>query len=574
MKLFRHISTVAILAILLLFLGNNSCKDDFLDIPPNGAVGSDQLVSHEGLEGSLIATYSSLLGRRGFFSDPSNWIWGSILGGDANKGSVADDVDVINSIQSYLVLPNNAAVLEKYQVIYEGVSRANATLQLVDKAKEAMVDISNLDRIRAEARFLRGHYYFELKKIFNNTPFVDENWDGFSPAPNDRDLWPFIEADFQFAYEYLPETLEQIGRVNKWAAASYLAKTYVFQKKYAEAKVLFDLILSQGKTTAGDKYALLDYYPDAFRSLYDNNSESVFAVQAAVGTGDWINANFGLVLNFPHSSPGSPPAPGGCCGFFQPSFDLANSFRTSSSGLPFLDQSYNDSENALKSDMGVNSADSFVPDQGFLDPRIDHSIGRRGIPYLDWGLHPGQPWIRSQAYGGPYSPKKFVYYSSGAGIEYESGAWAGFTAVNYNIIRFADVLLLAAETEIELNNLEKGREYINRVRLRAKNSFLPEANANYFIELYPPFASQEEAVNAMRFERKLELSGEGHRFFDLVRWGIAPEVLNDYLSHESQYINQPFAGAKFTSGKNEYLPIPQTEIDLQGSDVLRQNSGY
>ena len=133
---------------------------------------------------------------------------------------------------------------------------------------------------------------------------------------------------------------------------------------------------------------------------------------------------------------------------------------------------------------------------------------------------------------------------------------------------------MAAEAEIELNNLDKALEYINRVRTRAINSPVPDAAANYVISTYPSFANQAQARTAVRFERKLELSGEGHRFYDLVRWGIAKEVLDAYLLHEKKFLNTPFIEASFTINKNEYLPIPQNEIDLQGAEVLIQNPGY
>lgn len=559
------------LSILLWF--TIGCTNNFLEVPPTSSLSSDELSSQVGLEGALIGTYSMLLGRSGFFSDATNWLWGSILGGEANKGSESADQAVVNVIQAYAVQSNNPVVLEKYRALYEGVARANATLRLLQFADET-VSNTTITTIEAEARFLRGHYYFELKKMFNNTPYVDESWDEVTPVKNDRDLWPFIEADFQFAYDHLPETHNEIGRANKWAAASYLAKTYLFQQNFLEAKSLFDIVIANGMTTSGHDYDLVSFYADVFRSTNDNHAESIFAVQAAVGTGSVVNGNLGMVLNFP-SGGGGNDRPGGCCGFFQPSMDLANSFRTNEAGLPLLDNAYNDPAHALITDLGLNSNDTFLLDTGNLDPRIDHSIGRRGIPYLDWGLHPGMDWIREQAYGGPYSPKKFSYYKEGIGIENDGTSWTpGFTAVNYNILRFADVLLMAAEAEIELNNLDKALEYINRVRARAMNSPVPDANANYVINLYPTFTDQSEARLAVRFERKLELAGEGHRFFDLVRWGIASEVLNTYLQHENQYLVSPFAGANFTPDKNEYLPIPQNEIDLQGVDVLMQNKGY
>lgn len=558
-----------------------ACKDSFLDVPPTGSLSSTELSSKAGLEGSLIATYSMMLGRGfvadAFYNDVSNWFWGGVLGGDANKGTNAGDQSQVNEIQTYSTQTTNRSVLTKYAASYEGIARANATLKLVGVAQETVSD-EDKTRISAEARFLRGLYYFELKKNFNNTPYVDEAWDEITPVSNNADLWPFIEADFQYAYDNLPEIQSGAGRANKWAAAAFLGKTYLFQKKYAEAKAKFDEVIANGKTATGIPYALTPYYADAFNAAFDNNSESVFAVQAAANTGTVNNANPALVLNFPNGSSG-PEKPGGCCGFNQPSFELANSFRTNANGLPLLDGSYNSSANQLVDDRGKSSADPFTPDAGNLDPRLDHSVGRRGIPYLDWGPHPGFDWIRDQAYAGVYSPKKFVYYKDGGGSAHDASSWTpGYTAMNYNLIRFADVLLMAAEAEVELGNLDKALEYVNMVRTRAKNSPVLDANgqpaAHYVINTYASFASQDEARNAVRFERKLELSGEGHRFYDLVRWGIAEPTLNAYLEHEKPLTNAPFAGAHFTANKNEYLPIPQSEIDLQGTDVLKQNPGY
>ncbi|MDN5202161.1 RagB/SusD family nutrient uptake outer membrane protein [Fulvivirgaceae bacterium BMA10] len=565
------------LTLLIMFLSTVACKDSFLDVAPTGSLGETELSSKAGLEGSLIATYSMLLGRSGFYSDASNWFWGSVLGGDANKGTNAGDQSQVNEIQTYSTQTNNASVKQKYDALYEGVARANGTLALVAVAGE---DVSEADktRIAAEARFLRGHYYFGLKKNFNDTPYVDENWDGLEAVSNNSDLWPMIEADFQFAFDNLPETQSDAGRANKWAAGAYLGKTLLFQGDFAGAKAIFDQVIASGQTANGQAYDLVPNYANVFRSTNDNNEESVFAVQAAAGTGSINNANPAMVLNFPHGSTG-PARPGGCCGFFQPSLELANSFRTDANGLPLLDNSYNDAANALVTDLGLTSGDAFTPDAGNLDPRLDHSIGRRGIPYLDWGPHPGFDWIRDQPYGGPYSPKKFIYYQAGDGTENDVSSWTpGYTAVNYNIIRFADVLLMAAEAEVELNNLGTALDYINRVRTRAMNSPVKNPDdtdaANYVMGLYTSFASQSEARDAVRFERKLELSGEGHRFYDLVRWGVAEPVLNAYLAHENGFLKSPFAGAQFTAGKNEYLPIPQDEIDLQGADVITQNPNY
>jgi hypothetical protein len=285
-------------------------------------------------------------------------------------------------------------------------------------------------RVTAETRFLRGHFYFDQKVHFNNVPYVDENWDGIEPVPNNQDIWPMIEADFMFAFNNLAETMSDVGRANKWAAAAYLAKTYLYQQKWSEAKGLFDQILVNGVTANGTPYGLLPNYGNAFRATFDNSSESVFASQAAAGTGSVNNANAGMVLNFPHGTAG-PPRPGGCCGFNQPSQELVNSHRVGANGLPLAEGTWNSPAEAVGSDLGLQSGDAFSVDQKPIDPRVDHSIGRRGIPYLDWGPPPGLDWIRSQPNGGPYSPKKFISYESGLGVENGGSGWApGDTTVS------------------------------------------------------------------------------------------------------------------------------------------------
>jgi len=567
MKKLIYIFLIVVTTIFCI----TSCSDEFLEINPTGSLSSEILATEVGIDLALISSYSMLLGRGGYYADASNWLWGSVLGGDANKGTNAGDQPQINEIQTYNAQTNNESILEKYSATFEGIARANNTLKLVALAEDAAVDVKN--RVIAEARFLRGHYYFDLKKNFNDVPYVDENWDGVEKVGNDLNLWEPITADFQYAYDNLPGTMTDAGRANKWAARTYLGKALLFQGKYADAKVVFDDVMQNGTTAKGEPYGLLDNYADCFRSTIDNSKESVFASQAAAGTGTVNNANPGMVLNFPQGGPST------CCGFFQPSNELVNSFRTNDSGLPLIDGSYNNDDYKIKNDLGIESTDEFIPDSGNIDPRLDHSVGRRGIPYLDWGIFPGKSWVRDQPYGGPYAPKKFIYYKAGTGTENDGSSWTpGYTAVNYNIIRYADVLLMAAECEIELGNLDAGRALINQVRERAKNS--PVTNddgnmaANYHIELYESFADATEARNAVMMERKLELSGEGHRFYDLVRWDIAAETLNAYLAYEDMLLRSPFSGASFTANKNEYLPIPQNEIDLLGADVLKQNPGY
>lgn len=568
-------------SLLVLALIAFACKDSFLSVPATGQLANAQLTSKKGIDGALIAAYSQVNGRGNRMATPANWVWGSIRGGDANKGTDPGDFSDINPIQRFENNSTQGVIADAWSGRYEGVARCNLVLRLL---KSAQSDVTQADAtsFAAQARFLRAHYYFQLKRDFNNTPYVDENIDyggGIEKVKNDQDLYPKIEADLKYAYDNLPETQGQVGRVNKWAAAAYLAKVYLYQKKYTEAKALFDNIIANGKTSNGKKFALEAKYGDLYKAKNDNNAESVWAYQAAANTGSVNNANPEFDLNFPYNT--GPNGPGNCCGFFQPSFELVNSFRVDANGLPLLDGSYNVGANQVKNDQGIDSKAAFTPDAGTLDPRLDWSVGRRGIPFLDWQDHPGNDWIRNQANGGPYSPKKYTYYKSDVGSLQDNSSWTpGYTALNYTIIRFADVLLMAAECEIEVGSLEKARDYVNQIRARAANpaGFVTKGGApaaNYVIGLYnTPWTDKAAARTAVQFERKLELSGEGHRFYDLVRWGIAAQVVNAYLTYEGGKLPTTLGGARMVAGKHEYLPIPQAQIDLTGADILKQNPGY
>lgn len=579
---------ISIFFISLVSLGIiiYSCKKNFLEKIPPGSLDENSLANKKGAEALLIGAYSVLDGfidgggvfLGGWQSSGTNWVYGSVVGGDAHKGSDAGDQPDVNPIERFEASATNGYFNDKWKVLYEGVARANNTLRAIGKATDATD--AEKKRITGEARFLRGHYYFDAKKMWNKVPYVDET----SPdpnVPNDADIWPQIEADLKFAYDNLPEVMDAKGRANKWAAGAYYGKALLYQKKYAEARTVLDAVYTNGKNAQGQKYALLAKFQDNFNAATKNSTESVFAVQYSVNDGapDAANGGWGEVLNFPYNG-----GPGGCCGFFQPSQDLVNSYQVTAAGLPMPD-TYNSRE--VKSDQGLKSTDPFTPETAALDPRLDWTVGRRGIPYLDWGPHPGNDWIRDQPYSGPYAPKKNVYYKSQTGQFTDKSFWtSGVTANNYTMIRFADVILMLAEAEVEVGSLAKALTLVNLVRARAANpaGWVTTAGgtpaANYNIGLYTAFADQAAARKAVQFERKLELAMEGHRFFDLVRWGTASAVLNAYLTYESSVAFNKrtyLAGAKFTAGKKEYFPIPQAQIDLSstaGAPKLKQNPGY
>ena len=352
---------------------------------------------------------------------------------------------------------------------------------------------------------------------------------------------------------------------------------------------LFDQAIASGVTSNGIKYELTNAFEDNFDAAKKNNSESVFAIQMTAndGTNTIANANQGEMLNFPYNSPF------GCCGFYQPTQDLVNSYRTDpATGLPNLD-TWN--ANPVVSDQGILSSTAFTPETGTLDPRLDWTVGRRGLPYHDWGNHPGANWIRDQAYAGPYAPKKMVYWQFNQDKYKDAHSWAPGSAINVLLIRFADVILMAAECHAQTGDLPGATALVNRVRDRMINhpenwlhKYIDDTKpllgfdqtkmaANYKIGRYTTnFGSKDFALKAIYFERKLELATEGHRFFDLVRWGIADVALNAFIDYESK-ITTDLRGGHFTKGKNEVFPIPQRQIDLTisgGERVLIQNPNY
>jgi starch-binding outer membrane protein, SusD/RagB family len=556
-----------------------ACQKSFLDVAPTGNLGDSQVATLKGSEQLLIGAYS-MLDKGDWAAAGSNWVYGSICGGDANKGSNEGDQADAVPVQQYIATPSNGYFNAKWRNVYEGITRTNNTIRAVTAIPAGGITEAAKNRILGESRFLRGHYHFEAKKMWDWVPYVDEKItyaDGNFNVPNDVQIWDKIEADLKFAFDNLPEGTDA-GRANKWAAASYLAKAYMFQRKYAEALPLLNRIIAEGKTANGKKYGLLAKFGDNFRPAFNNNEESVFAYQASINDGSGgQNANFGQILNFPYNG-----GPGGCCGFHQPSFELTNSFRTSAKGLPLLDGSYNNPSNELKTDMSLLASDSFTPDAGNLDPRLDLTVGRRGLPYLDWGNHPGVAWIRDQSFGGPYAPRKNVFAKSEQEGYTDGSSWTrGLTGTNYVFIRFADVLLMAAECEVETGSLDQARTYVDQVRARASNpagmvTVEGKPAAKYTLNTYAsvkgssedPFTNKDNARTAVRFERKLELAMEGHRFFDLVRWQVADQAIKAFIDYEKGKLT-PYNKAQFTKGKNEYFPIPQRQIDLMGG-ALKQ----
>ena len=593
--------------VLITGIIASGCKKDFLDVDPT-AITFDQLKNKAGVRQLLTAAYHNVNGLTAksswWSTSGTNWVYGDITSGDAYRGGSNDGSDAI-TIEHFLTQSSTAFLADKWRTVYDGVSRCNKVI----RAANAATDMSATEKTQAiaEARFLRGHFHFEAKKMWNKVPYLDEQADSSFEAgvkldpSNETDIWPNIEADFTFASGNLPEVQPYKGQANKWTAACYLAKAYMFEKKFTEAKALLNTLIpasyggnGSGVNAQGRPYALMANFDDNFNPEMENSPEHIFQIQFSANDGsNGANSNIGEIANTPTIYPLS--------SFYvswkQPSFNLVNSFKTDANGLPLLDN-FND-EN-LKNDMDAAGYDYYTAYDGTVDPRLDWTVGRRGVPYLDWttpsyysgygsnpGSDPNYGWITDRSFGGPYIPVKNNFrYLDGNFTKYSENYAQYYmlnSSVNVSIIRFADVLLWAAECEVEIGDVDKARTFVNFVRNRAKTGRKVEvvyddiggyaASANYFVDTYnTAWSDKALARKAVRFERRLELALEGHRFFDLVRWGTAAETINAYLQTEKDRLPANLTGVNFTAGKNEYFPIPQIEIDL--NKKLKQNPGY
>ena len=560
----------------LLICSTFSCKKDFLTLQPQGELTEAQLTTQDGVEGLLVGAYGLLNGNvsgtyGNYGAAPSQWLFGEVASDNAHKGSSVGDQPPMNAIEQHAPTSTNDNLSNIWDRCFEGIQRCNNTLRVLTNLQAGQGTVKFSDarakEIQGEARLLRAHYYFFLIRVFKVVPYVTEATSG-TFVPNDKDIYPNIVDDLQFAVANLSTTKPkgQKGRVDKYAAQAYLGKVFLYQKKYPEAYELLNaVILAKPSITTLA-------YGDNFDITKEDGPESIMAVEHSVGTdgtgGD--NGNVGDILNFPYGN-----APINCCGFFQPSIDLANAFKVDAAGLPFLDGSYR--TNAYKSDFGLTEAQksTYAVDKTLnLDPRIESTIGRRGVPYRDWGLMPGDTWIRDASNGGPFLAVKNTIDVS----QISSGTAPGnsnVTGLNVNLIRLGDVYLMAAECAVEKGDLPRALELVNAVRQRAAQITPRQINgapaAVYKVSPYLTFPNDTYARNAVRFERRLELAMEGHRFFDLVRWGIAKQTLESYFTFEGGYFD--YLKGLTIEPRDEYFPLPQDQID-RSKGTLKQSPGY
>ena len=559
-----------IISGLILF---SSCKK-VLDYNPTGVLSSADLTSPTAIEGLVTAAYAAI--GNGDMIGPiySNWAYGSVRSDDAYKGGGGTgDVGEIDAMEHYnLVTPSMGAfVTRSWQNLFKSISRANVALRAVNGLDEGAFPQKKVRQ--AELRFLRAHSYFTMKRLYKNIPIFDENASAEDILKVSNDLsndesWNKIAEDFQFAIDNLPETQSQIGRANKLAAQAYMARLRLYQAYEQDAnhhvtginaaRLQEVVTLTQAVISSG-KYALSADIADNFLAETENGTESVFAIQFTINDGTTAGRmSFEDGLNYPHGAPQY-----GCCGFHAPSQNLVNAHTTDANGLPNF-TTFNNSIADLST--------------ATVDPRLDHTVGIDGHPYKYDNTKPfSNSWVRDPGVYGNFHSMRYQQLAT-SGSYFKLGPFMG-TAHNYDIIRYDDVLLMQAEAYIELGQQDKALPLINQIRARAAASTgrLKKADgtfaSKYNIKEYTAAGwTQDFARKALQWERRLEFATEGERFFDLVRWGIAEQVLNGYIDVEKT--RRTFlATAKFTAGRDEYLPVPQSEITFTNG-LYKQNPGY
>ncbi|MDG1044095.1 MAG: RagB/SusD family nutrient uptake outer membrane protein [Flavobacteriaceae bacterium] len=581
MKYNHKIIASVICATLLL----TACSDNYLEYEPEGVLSSENVATAENAESLVIAAYAGIANDEMIGPLTHQWVFGSVRSDDAYKGGGGrGDVDVIDKYEQYnLTIADMGDWMapRTWTDFYKAISRANFALSVINDIPDG--EYAQKTTRQAELRFLRAHSHFMLKLIFKKIPYITENLtqEEIGQMSNDVDndaLWNTIAEDFLFAYENLPQAQEQVGRADRNAAAAYLAKLRLFQA-YEQNDQHQVTSINTGRLQEVIDYAdkvignLQPDFGENFLDGFDNGPESIWAAQFSINDGTTVGrVSFVTGLNSPHGT-----GLYGCCGFHLASQNMVNSFKTDANGLPLFD-TFNNSD--IFTNIDANG--TTPPDSGLsVDPRIDHTVGIPGRPFKyrntvnDSGdMVYNFSWARDPGVYGYFGNMK-EQQAPDCSCYVKEGPFVG-TSKNVDFIRYADVLLWKAEALIQLNRWDEALPLINQVRNRAAASTQRPIDAGaadiYAISPYSSFPSKDYALKALMFERRLEFAMEGHRWYDLVRWGIAEETLNAYLAEEKTK-RDFLANAQFTAGRDEYYPIPQREIDFTGG-LYVQNPGY
>lgn len=483
-------TTYILLAVFTVFF---SC-DDFVDALPELENSENFFNSEDDYQNALIAAYDLLQ------STYLNVMLGEIASDNTLAGGEsATDVLGIQQVDDMTHTPINQQLRDIWGWMYAGVNRANYIMEFKDKT-----DFAGKEQVLAQARFLRAYYYFELVKWFGDVPMVVDRrilfGDQFALDRTPKaDVYAQIEADLIYAADNLAYTTSEPGRVTKGAAQALLGKVYLFQDKFSEAATVLEDLINNGP------YTLVTDYSTIWEEIGENNSESVFEVQYTDSEG----AGFGCL----QCSEGNVAVGfSGIRNYTGPLFASGFSFN-----VPVQD-----------------AYDAFAND----DPRRDIAI----LNIDAWAQQTGATFSTGYEHTGFFN-RKYIPRTRRPGAQQDVNLT---NPNNYRAIRYADVLLMAAEA-LNRGGIDDGRAagYLNQVRRRGFGDM------NHDV-----VASGAALTDAILYERRIELVGEGHRFFDLVRTGRAAGTIPG-----------------FVSGKHELFPIPLVEINLAGGRWA-QNPGY
>lgn len=567
-----------IIISICLFTGLSSCSDFLDEHTPQGTLSDDQVKTAKNVDAMVTSAYAIFTSAEDINSSFSMWNY-DVRSDDAYKGgSGTSDGDVFHQLEiEQGVLTTNWNINDMWVRLYNALSRVNSAIALLDKTDDSY----NMKSQRiAEMKFLRAYGHFLLKRLYKNIPFVmNENmtYEEYKNLSNreysNDEGWLLIIDDLMEAYKTLPTTQEDKGRPTKAAAAAFLAKAYLY-KAYRQDDANSNQVTSINKEdlekvieftnpSLYSNYGLEDDIHNNFRpeDQYENGKESIWAIQYSHNDGSTygnLNWSYGLIV------PNIPSVTDGGCDFYKPSQNLVNAYRTNASGLPFLDD-----YNAKNYNLHTDNA----------DPRLFLTVGIPGLPYMfnaKYMMDKSSTWSRSNGLYGYYVSLKQNVDPALIGTYLIKGSyWA--SPMNRIVFRYADVLLMRAEAYAQLGQSQQAIELVNQIRTRAAgstrmiSSYHDKYGVNMCVKNYTGSFNKDETIKIVKMERRLEMGMESERFFDLVRWGDAATVLNKYYAEEVNDCSI-YGSAKFIANKDEYLPIPYSQIAASNGHYI-QNIG-
>ncbi len=569
----------SVLTVLAL-AGTTSCSDFLDEQKPQGILDSDQVKDPSNVDNLVISAYAIFTTAEDINSSFSMWNF-DVRSDDAYKGgNGTSDGDVFHQLEiEQGVLTTNWNINDMWVRLYNCISRVNSAISMLDQ----MDDSYQLKAQRlGEMRFLRGYAHFLLKRLYKNIPFImnanlsQEEYNNLSNTEFTNDEgWQQIVNDVEYAYGVLPVTQSDKGRPTKAAAAAFLTKLYLYKayrqddpKSNQVSSVNQDDLKKVIEYSNPDIYAaggfgLESDFHNNFRPepQYENGKESIWAMQYSMNDGTKygnLNWSYGLIV------PNIPGVTDGGCDFYKPSQNLVNAFRTDADGHPLFDT--------------FNNKD-YDKNEDYADPRLFLTVGIPGLPYefnKNFIMDESSTWSRSNGLYGYYvTLKQNVDPESGYLIK---GSWWG-TSMNRIVFRYADVMLERAEAYAQLGESDNAVSLVNDIRKRAKQSTGMIANypsdygVKFNISTYDGTYSKDEALKIVKMERRLEMGMESERFFDLVRWGEAETVLNKYFAGETDNCSI-YGAAHFTKDKNEYLPIPYSQVAASNGHYTQNIGGW